>query len=114
MVIVHHAVCQVIPLGDDVSSWIMSVFLQGWVGVPLFFVISGYCIGATADASGCSGGHSVRDYFVRRIRAIYPPFWVWLAICLLLTMVLSAEYFNDPDNRIRGPFELSPAHGWAT
>jgi peptidoglycan/LPS O-acetylase OafA/YrhL len=110
MVLVHHAVCQAIPLGDDSASSIIRVLLEGWVGVPLFFVISGYCISATADASRLRpGGHSVRDYLARRVRRIYPPYWAWLAICLLLTLVFSTEMFNDPANRIRGPFELSPA-----
>ncbi|HVU88700.1 MAG TPA: acyltransferase [Pirellulales bacterium] len=108
LVVVYHSVCQLIPLGDDAASWAVRVFLQCWIGVPMFFVISGYCISATADASRLRpGGHSVRDYFTRRFRRIYPPYWVWLAIVLLLTLVVSAEYFDDWRNRIRGPFELS-------
>jgi peptidoglycan/LPS O-acetylase OafA/YrhL len=47
----------------------------GWVGVPIFFVISGYCISATADATRRKGGQ-VRDYFKRRVRRIFPPYWI--------------------------------------
>ena len=47
-----------------------------WVGVPLFFVISGYCIAATADSSRRKG-HGLRTFAARRFRRIYPPYWVW-------------------------------------
>ncbi len=59
------------------------VFLRGWIGVPIFFVISGYCITASA-LGGYRRGRSTVDYFKRRIRRIYPPYWAILALLLLL------------------------------
>ncbi len=52
------------------------------IGVPLFFVISGYCIAAAADASR-RRPRPVGSYFARRIRRIYPPFWIVVAISAL-------------------------------
>lgn len=49
------------------------------IGVPMFFVISGYCIAAAADNTRLRGG-GVRTYFVRRLRRIYPPLWAAMGV----------------------------------
>lgn len=49
------------------------------VGVPLFFVISGYCIMATLDARSRKG-EGVGIYFWRRFHRIYPPYWIALGV----------------------------------
>lgn len=49
-----------------------------WAGVPLFFVISGYCISATIDSHHRKNG-SVGAYFFKRFRRIFPPYWATLA-----------------------------------
>jgi peptidoglycan/LPS O-acetylase OafA/YrhL len=50
----------------------------GYVGVPVFFVISGYCIAFSADRSkGCG------DFLIRRFFRIYPPYLMSLVITLL-------------------------------
>lgn len=53
-----------------------------WLGVPMFFVISGYCISATADAHRRQK-RKIGDYFARRMRRIVPPYWCALAVTLL-------------------------------
>lgn len=53
-----------------------------WLGVPMFFVISGYCIAATSDSSR-RRLHTVRRYFARRARRIFPPYWVFIAIAVV-------------------------------
>jgi peptidoglycan/LPS O-acetylase OafA/YrhL len=51
------------------------------VGVALFFVISGYCIAAAADNSRYRND-SIRTYFVRRFRRIYPPYWIIVIVTI--------------------------------
>jgi peptidoglycan/LPS O-acetylase OafA/YrhL len=46
----------------------------GHLAVMLFFVISGYCISASAD-SCIRGGRGFTEFMRRRIRRIYPPYW---------------------------------------
>lgn len=58
-----------------------------WVGVPLFFVISGYCVAAAAD-SGRRRSRAGRTFFARRFRRIYPPVWVFLALCVTSHVIL--------------------------
>jgi peptidoglycan/LPS O-acetylase OafA/YrhL len=55
-----------------------SVFHWGWLGVPVFFVISGYCISAAVEKST-----NFRTYLRRRVRRIYPPYWAALAVAAL-------------------------------
>src|SRR5688500_7182586 len=49
-----------------------------WLGVPIFFVISGYCIAATADSQRRRRGRPAMEYFLRRFRRIFPPYWAVL------------------------------------
>lgn len=74
------------------------------VGVPIFFVISGYCIMATLDARRRKG-EGVHVYFWRRVRRIYPPYWAALAISSL-TIVLVERLFW-PGLLTRGAFRIN-------
>ena len=53
----------------------------GSIGVPLFFVISGFCI-----ASACAKVTGGLPFFVSRFRRIYPPYWAALAILLSVSL----------------------------
>ena len=68
---------------DDFSTRVLRIFAYGWLGVPVFFVISGYCISATADNSR-RRSRAISDYFVRRFRRIYPPYWVFILLAVLI------------------------------
>jgi peptidoglycan/LPS O-acetylase OafA/YrhL len=61
----------------------MFLIDQMWIGIPMFFVISGYCISATADSSRRKS-HPTSHYFKRRIRRIFPPYWVALIFTIIL------------------------------
>jgi len=71
----------------DLSTTVLRIFGYGWVGVPLFFVISGYCISATADSSR-RRSRSISDYFIRRFRRIYPPYWIFALLAVLVVAVV--------------------------
>jgi peptidoglycan/LPS O-acetylase OafA/YrhL len=65
---------------SDPSTWTLAglplnLMRKLWVGVPIFFVISGYCIAASIDSLR-RRPHSLWDYFLRRVRRIYPPLWI--------------------------------------
>jgi peptidoglycan/LPS O-acetylase OafA/YrhL len=63
--------------GTGVARWLVDFTHYLNVGVPLFFVISGYCIAAAAD-SVRQQRQSLGAYYVRRFRRIYPPFWFFV------------------------------------
>lgn len=64
-------------LGATGRLW-SDIAARLWCGVPIFFVISGYCIAATADSQR-RRGRPAMEYFIRRFRRIFPPYWVVLA-----------------------------------
>src|SRR4029078_6267041 len=61
---------------DAATGW-TKLLSYGRLGVPVFFVISGYCIAATAEATRRRDGN-IADYFLRRFRRIFPPYWAVL------------------------------------
>src|SRR5437899_1665457 len=77
------------------TNWLIKIWDQLWIGVPMFFVISGYCISATADATRRNVRHPAWNYFYRRFRRIYPPYWCFLLLALIAT-TLAPSLFNDP------------------
>jgi len=52
----------------------------GWLGVPVFFVISGYCIAAAREKDG------LISFWFRRLLRIFPPYWA--SIVLVLGIVI--------------------------
>jgi peptidoglycan/LPS O-acetylase OafA/YrhL len=94
LVILYHSAL-VYDTRPPVTSWSGADALLrffGWfhIGVPLFFVISGYCIAATADGSRLRAD-SVVAYFKRRMRRIYPPLWAVIALTFLFFLVVDTK-----------------------
>lgn len=76
----HHAIGRGVPLFDDL---LWPVIRHFYLGVQLFFVISGYCImGAVESAQRNSSPLST--YIRRRVRRIYPPYWFSLIFLVAL------------------------------
>jgi peptidoglycan/LPS O-acetylase OafA/YrhL len=66
----------------------------GFVGVDVFFVISGYLITGVLLSDLQRGRFSYREFYVRRMRRIFPALTVVLAACLFFgwLVLLDAEY----------------------
>jgi peptidoglycan/LPS O-acetylase OafA/YrhL len=97
--------------GDFLSKKLFSLMSYGWVGVPLFFVISGYCIAAACESVGITGT-SMSRYFFRRFKRIFPPYWIAL-LCLLAVHFLSraiaqTDFLSDKIVPMAAPETLSP------
>src|SRR5688572_15627822 len=59
----------------------------GFIGVDVFFVISGYLISGIILSSIAAGGFSYRDFYGRRLRRIFP------ALIIVLAAVLTTGWF---------------------
>jgi peptidoglycan/LPS O-acetylase OafA/YrhL len=94
MVVVFHASLYGLPRDqasrqslDPATGWIAGIVDKLWLGVPFFFVISGYCIAVTSDTARRQP-RAVVHFFIRRFRRIYPPYWcACLATLFLLAIV---------------------------
>jgi peptidoglycan/LPS O-acetylase OafA/YrhL len=78
--------------GGRPVEWLAASTGEFWIGVPLFFVISGYCIAASADSSRRKPNAAGR-FFLRRFRRIYPPLWVFLGGTFLAILAMPEAWF---------------------
>jgi len=67
--------------------WLMPIFRMGYLGVPMFFVISGYCLMASVRTA-VRDSESVRSFLYRRALRIFPPFWCSVVVVALLPFAI--------------------------
>jgi peptidoglycan/LPS O-acetylase OafA/YrhL len=120
LMVVFHATMQVTAayqnyapsdgLVERSGQKLVMVTARTWVGVPIFFVISGYCIMATLD-SARRKQRGLGDYILRRVRRIYPAYWIGLAIAVAaITITESLGYtgmFSEGRFTIPLPWQMS-------
>src|SRR5438552_4050796 len=103
-VVFYHAVIQTpnaVP--NNLLRWPVKLLQLGssfgYIGVFLFFVISGFCIHlqwAKARANGQSQSIEFGAFWKRRIRRLYPPYLTAFALFLLmatLSVGINVTYF---------------------
>jgi peptidoglycan/LPS O-acetylase OafA/YrhL len=78
----------------DLASWsfadaVVKAANLSWIGVPIFFVVSGYCIAASVGARP-DRPYSMKSYFGRRFWRIYPPLWFASAWAFAATWLIGA------------------------
>lgn len=78
-----------------------DTFQGGFIGVDIFFVISGYLISSILYkkiyASDESFTSNLLDFYVRRVRRIFPAL---IAVLLFLIVVGNIEFFEDEYKRL--------------
>lgn len=88
-VLLHHAQLPGIP--------------AGYLGVDIFFVISGYLITGLVQRALQAGRFSFRDFYARRARRLLPAAYVTLALTLLASPWLqNAQEQHDLAAQVRG------------
>ena len=85
----HHAAMVLIKRDPGLAQIpLMRFVLVGSIRVPIFFVISGYCIAAAANSTLARGEGSCR-FLSARFRRIFPT--CWLALLLYMASALIAR-----------------------
>lgn len=82
LVVLYH-----FDLQGMVPAVLQPVARVGWVGVDLFFVLSGFLIGTQLVKPYLTGVQpSLRDFYIRRAYRILPAFGVVLALYFVLPL----------------------------
>jgi peptidoglycan/LPS O-acetylase OafA/YrhL len=101
VLICHYTALLPRPLG------LAGVLENGWAGVDLFFVLSGFLItGILVDAKGTR--HYFRNFYARRLLRIFPLYYGFLAV-LLLALLFSRIAHWDSDESLQ---QLRAAQPW--
>jgi peptidoglycan/LPS O-acetylase OafA/YrhL len=89
------------PIGFLADLW----FTIGWLGVDLFFVLSGFLIGGLLISEHRTHGRvDVNRFLIRRGLKIYPPYFVFIAYLILMPAAKAFLGGLDPLGRL--------ADGW--
>ena len=88
LVMARHSLRTVLP--HDTYAPVLTIgtfdltpaLLNGWIGVDLFFVLSGFLIGRQAWR-----GDSLARFWFKRVTRILPAYWTCLAIIALLITI---------------------------
>jgi peptidoglycan/LPS O-acetylase OafA/YrhL len=81
--------------GEPPLPWLGLLLGFGYLGVPLFFVVSGFCIHwpqARASHAGSAATPSWSAFFQRRFWRLYPPYILCLAATILLLLVTTGAW----------------------
>jgi peptidoglycan/LPS O-acetylase OafA/YrhL len=79
----------------------------GLLGVPMFFVISGFCIGSSSWSSR-QRGEPATAFLGRRLWRIYPPLWASILVVLILPFLMEGI-----SSLHTGHFSLTPPRWFA-
>ncbi len=79
----------ILPYGDAYAD--IRIFNIGWLGVQLFFIISGYVIFLSLDNS-----KSIREFLVRRWLRLFPAMLIASIFIFATASLFSNRPFGDP------------------
>lgn len=71
-----------------------AIFPGGFVGVDVFFVVSGYLITSIILRDMAAGQFSFREFYIRRVQRLAPNAVVTVLVSTLLALVLLTPYFT--------------------
>jgi peptidoglycan/LPS O-acetylase OafA/YrhL len=96
LVLVRHGYRASAASQEAAPAFLHALFMNGWVGVDLFFVLSGYLISRQLMRHGLEGGRFVPwRYFAMRALRIVPAY---LAVMALILVSAFPFYAVDPDH----------------
>lgn len=87
-IIIYHYTTRYSELIGHIENYSINV-PYGFMGVTVFFVLSGFL--AVYRISNPKNGGGVTNYLVKRLRRLYPAYWV----AMILTTFVCYFYLND-------------------
>ena len=116
LVVVHHSAFP-IPVVTATDRAFVNWTLAGWVGVDLFFVLSGFLItGILLDAKGSP--NYFRNFYARRVLRIFPLYYAAVALLVISGMIAREQewYWAHAVNifaSVQGRIPFVHGHFWS-
>lgn len=92
------------PASEKIPGFLQVWFDHGWMGVQVFFVISGFVIAYSVRNAFVTPAY-LANYVFRRSLRLDPPYWVTIAFVLLLHAVMRLHMEFDSPLDIPSPLE---------
>jgi peptidoglycan/LPS O-acetylase OafA/YrhL len=97
------------PSRQFIPEILQTVFDYGWIGVPIFFVISGFVIAYSVRNAQVTPRY-IGNYAFRRVIRLDPPYWATILFVLFLHAILHLHLgFDSP---LDVPSKLEPELSW--
>lgn len=111
LVVMYHGSMQFIDSGNQEYLKYIPYYIahHGYLGVAIFFVISGYCIMGAA-ISTLNGGKGVLKFALDRIWRIYPPYLFVIITAILMSICSTLLGFNT--GKIPKAVDLKNSEMW--
>lgn len=89
-VVLYHLSFRGYSSGDSLLGYsiLMPYSIYGYLGVLLFFMISGFVILMTAEVS------NIRSFIISRFVRLYPAFWSSCTITFIVIILIGAPHFH--------------------
>lgn len=78
------------------SPRLVYLFSYGWIGVELFFVLSGFLIGDQAFRESAKSQFSVGAFIIKRVFRTFPLYYTVLLVYLLLKPAVGFPFNDNP------------------
>jgi len=86
----------------------------GWMGVDLFFVLSGFLVGGLlVQELLITGGVRVRRFLVRRMLKIWPAYYFYLLLQIVIRRHPLSTFLWQNGLNVQNYFETSLKHTWS-
>lgn len=76
----------------------------GFLGVSLFFVLSGYLIAVTSEKSWEKNNYSFKQFYLKRIKKVYPSLLVVVLVTIGALKILAPDVLNGIRSEISSVF----------
>lgn len=81
---------------EAIPSWLVGVRTYGWLGVDIFFVLSGFLIGTQLFKEiSRTGGLRLKSFYIRRAFRIFPAFFVVLGLYAVFPVLRDAPTMHS-------------------
>lgn len=88
-VVVHHFAAP-----DDAPTWLRNIIGHGWIGVPLFFMLSGTVLAYNYPTLSLRDGRGTLRFWIARLARVMPLYWVMIAYVATIRVATDAPQYE--------------------